>query len=214
MADQYQVSFNYTTRYFSEGNNKTPRKILFVFHGYGQLAEYFIRKFQCLAERDDFLIIAPEGLSRFYLEGFSGRVGATWMTKEDRQRDIENYINYLNEVFNQVLSKFDLEDIEISILGFSQGAATSSRWVLDGKIKFDRLILWAGVFPEDMNIDKGNNLLSDKTVKLVFGDKDPFVNAERLNRLDVLLNQVSFKHEKVIFNGGHDIDQSTLISLF
>jgi hypothetical protein len=44
------------------------------------------------------IIIAPEGLSRFYRKGFSGDVVASWMTKDDRLDDMEDYVRYLNDL--------------------------------------------------------------------------------------------------------------------
>jgi predicted esterase len=113
MAEHHLI-FNFKARYYSSGEITTNTKdVLFILHGYGQLAQYFIRKFAAL-ETKDVVVIAPEGLSRFYLEPIEGagrktnRVGATWMTKEDRLVDIENYVNYLDTVFayTVAISKF------------------------------------------------------------------------------------------------------------
>jgi hypothetical protein len=62
----------------------------------------FIQKFKELASENT-LIVAPEALSRFYLNGFSGRVGATWMTKEARDTEILDYLNYLNKLLDTLL---------------------------------------------------------------------------------------------------------------
>jgi len=46
MSEQHQVDFRFKARYFTSGHlTKNTRFIWLVFHGYGQLAEYFIRKF-------------------------------------------------------------------------------------------------------------------------------------------------------------------------
>lgn len=213
MADQKQVSFQHRARFCLEGDHVSPKHIWFVLHGYGQLSEYFIRKFSAVLGHKNSLVVAPEGLSRFYLEGFSGRVGATWMTKEDRQNDIENNINYLNAVYQQVMSMVENPSVKVTILGFSQGAATAARWALHQSAKFDRLILWAGVFPDDMDIEVGNNLLKEKDVKLVSGTLDPFLTPDRIKKQNELLSKLSFKPEMISFAGGHDIDQKTLLTL-
>ena len=82
----------------------TTERVWLVFHGYGQLSEYFIKKFEGLDPEKNF-IIAPQGLSKYYVNGVSGRVGASWMTKEDRLTEIENQYTYLD----QVLHQFDLK---------------------------------------------------------------------------------------------------------
>src|SRR5690242_15478023 len=93
------LSFPFSARYFKLGEiNEHTTEVWFVLHGQGQLAEFFIQKFKML-EDQNICVIAPEGLSRYYLEGYTGRVGATWMTKENRLMDINNYIQYLNAVY-------------------------------------------------------------------------------------------------------------------
>jgi hypothetical protein len=43
---QKELTFQFKARYFSSGAvTPTTKHIWFVLHGYGQLAEYFIRKF-------------------------------------------------------------------------------------------------------------------------------------------------------------------------
>ena len=62
-----------TFRYETLNEEKSPKKIIYALHGYGQLSKYFIRKFESIS--DDYLIVAPEGMHRFYKNGNSGRVG-------------------------------------------------------------------------------------------------------------------------------------------
>ena len=68
---QFQAKQTFSLSHAPLGEEKT---IWIVFHGYGQLAKFFLRKFNLLFE-DNTLIVAPEGLNHFYLKGFSGRVG-------------------------------------------------------------------------------------------------------------------------------------------
>ena len=93
-------------------------KIWMVFHGYGQLAKYFIKKFDCLVTAGD-VVVALEGLSRAYINGFTGRVGASWMTKEDRLIEIEDYQAYISQIHSAVLERFGNQ--KVTVLGFSSG---------------------------------------------------------------------------------------------
>jgi predicted esterase len=143
---KHQLTIPKTARYVTIGEiNDQTENIWFVIHGYGQLAEYFIKKFNVLDDGKT-VIIAPEALSRFYLKEFSGRVGATWMTREERDSEILDYLNYLNLLYDTVLQNADVNKLKINILGFSQGTATVARWCMNEHIKYDRLILWAGYF--------------------------------------------------------------------
>ncbi len=212
------IRFDFTARYEVSGRiDVNTKKVWFVLHGYGQLAEYFLRKFKTLEEHSIY-VIAPEGLSRFYIEdvtkrsqGGSQRVGATWMTRENRLMDIENYLTYLNTIYQQEIG--DRKDLDITVLGFSQGAATASRWVLENQIQFNRLLLWAGMFPDDMDFTKGHEVLLDKKVQLVYGKQDHFLNDERLVHMEKLTQKLNVPAEVITFDGGHEIDEPTLSRL-
>jgi len=209
------ISFQFKARYYQTSEiTKDTRAIWFVLHGYGQLAQYFIRKFSVLAETG-VCVIAPEGLSRFYLENIqeggrkNDRVGATWMTKENRLMDIDNYIEYLTSIYQQeVVGK-----IPVTILGFSQGSATATRWALSGKVDFERLILWSGIFPPDMDFQNGGDLLRNKEVRLVYGKQDPFLSDARFTEMEMLREKLAIEIMKTEFDGAHDIDQRTLLTL-
>lgn len=214
---EHHLNFNFKARYYSSGEiTEKTKHVLFVLHGYGQLAQYFIRKFSAL-ESKEVVVIAPEGLSRFYLDPLDGagrkstRVGATWMTKENRLVDIENYVNYLDTVFASIVGD---RKIPVSILGFSQGSATASRWILSKKIRFNRLILWAGILPEDMDFEVGSEVLKDKSVVLVYGKQDPFLTDARFTEMKMLTEKLKTKVDVVTFDGGHDIEEKALVGLF
>jgi hypothetical protein len=109
---EVNIEFTYKTRYYTKGElGSSTKNIWFVLHGYGQLAKYFLNKFNIVSEAGAY-VIAPEGLSKFYLEDVTSRahtgnnrVGATWMTRENRLTDIENYITYLNRIYYQMTLK-------------------------------------------------------------------------------------------------------------
>jgi len=210
--------FKFNARYYKLGEiDANTKQIWFVIHGYGQLAQYFIKKFSVL-DRERIVVIAPEGLSRFYLEdiatrvaGGSNRVGATWMTRENREMDIENYINYLQTIYDQEVPRS--LNLRITILGFSQGAATATRWAMSGKPKFHQFILWAGIFPPDMNFEMGKKVLKDKDVVAVFGKEDPFITPERMREMQMLADKLDLKPRKIEFDGKHEMNDNVLKDL-
>ena len=212
------IKFDFKARYFKLGEiNSATQQVWFVLHGYGQLAQYFIKKFKAL-ESGEICVIAPEGLSKFYLEnvasrnaGGSNRVGATWMTREDREVDIENYINYLQQVYDKEIRSNT--KVKVTILGFSQGAATATRWALTGKPNFDKFILWAGIFPPDMNFERGKEILGKKKVIAVYGSDDPFVTATRMQEMLDLSSKLELKPEKLDFVGRHEINEPLLLQI-
>lgn len=216
---ELSLPFEYTARYYKLGEiTKDTKHVWFVIHGYGQLAQFFIKKFNSI-EKKGVCVIAPEGLSRFYLEdiptrmaGGNNRVGASWMTRENREMDIENYINYLQSVYAAELKS--TENIKVTLLGFSQGAATATRWAISGKPFFDRFVLWAGIFPADMNFSVGQDILGKKKIISVYGDKDPFITPDRIQEMTNLCEKLKVKPKQVVFDGQHEINDQALNSLY
>ncbi|WP_375578369.1 phospholipase [Marivirga tractuosa] len=194
--------------YQSEPISSATKEIWFVLHGYGQLPQYFIRKFNSISNKNR-VIIAPGGLSRFYLEGFSGRVGSTWMTKEERLLDIENYISYLNSVADEVLSGVS-KDVKITLLGFSQGSATVCRWAEKLYFHFERLILHSGAFPPDIDFSGLGDKLKGKEVYMLRGTDDEFINEERKKEQSDLTKKLNIEIKHIEFDGKHDIHPESL----
>lgn len=123
---EHHVKVSRTARYFTIGEcSEKTRNVWIVCHGYGQLASYFIRNFESLTTQGDTLIVAPEALSRFYLAGTGGRVGATWMTREDRLHEITDYLDYLDTLLLTISQPLPA-DVKVFVLGFSQGVDRKS----------------------------------------------------------------------------------------
>jgi len=210
----HQLTVSRTARYSQAGElTAATRQVWFVCHGYGQLATYFIRHFHVLTQADPSLVVvAPEGLSRFYLNGTGGRVGATWMTREDRLAEIEDYVAYLNQLADHVLAAAP-DDVQVTVLGFSQGAATVSRWLARAPFRPARLILWAGAFPPDLDFAVAMRLLRHLPVVLVCGDQDQFISPESLEQQRQDLQSLSVEPEVITFAGRHELNATILQQL-
>ena len=198
--------FTKTFRYETLNEEKRPTKIIYVLHGYGQLAKFFILKFNTLS--DDYLIVAPEGMHRFYLNGSSGKVGASWMTKEARETDIKDNIDWLNALDSDISKKFNIE--ERILLGFSQGGATAIRWKMNSRLPFDKTIIWASDFPPDME-SQIDQLKGDNGNYFVIGNEDEYFNEDQQNKLISLYKSVDFKISTYL--GRHNIESTTLLQL-
>lgn len=195
MSHSFKASKTY--RFFCIPSENSSKNLLVALHGYGQLAAFFIKKFNACS--NDYTILAPEGPHRFYKNGYSGRVGASWMTKEAREDDIKDNINWLTEWLTDHLkeNKYD----KIILLGFSQGGATAARWYYNNPGQFDQLILWASVFPPDISKPK---IKLPKNNLYVVGKNDEFINDElRLNEVKFYQN-IGFDIH--VYDGNHDID--------
>ena len=204
-----KISVNRTAFYHTLGDLNTAKTIWFVLHGYGYLAEYFIKKFEPILNNNT-AIIAPEGLSKFYLNGvgYDGRLGASWMTKDNREAEIKDYINYLNQLYKTIIEEINNPNLKINILGFSQGGATASRWVANGKSTCDNIILWSSAFPEDLDL---NSIPKNSNTFVLFGDNDKFITEKQILDYEAFLNTTEFDCQLIKFKGKHDIPKEVLI---
>jgi predicted esterase len=204
-----------TARYFMMGEpGPEISEVWFVCHGYGQLAVDFLPAFTILDDGRH-LLVAPEGLNRFYLNGTGGRIGASWMTREDRQDEIADYIAYLDEMYRAVMNRLPVpgDTLKTTVLGFSQGTATASRWVFQGSSPAQRLILWGGDVPPDIPWETCRQRLVNLDIQLVAGDKDPLMGPSRLQKQVQLLEEQGACFQTKIYDGFHLIDPAVLEEL-
>jgi predicted esterase len=209
-VDEHHISVPRSARYYSIGGDpRTAPELWFVLHGYGQLAGRFLRHFVPLAGPQR-TVVAPEGLSRFYLEGDArDKVGASWMTREDRLTEIDDYVHYLDVVFAEV-TRERRPSGGIAVLGFSQGTATAARWLVRGRARADRLILWGGEVPPDLDLGQAREQWAHTTVLLVAGSEDRFITPKVLARDEQRLTQAGIAYRVERFAGGHEIQGQVL----
>lgn len=193
------------------------RDVWFACHGYGQLAANFARQLSAAASEDR-LIVAPEGLSRFYLDSLergadSRRVGATWMTREDREAEIADYVNYLDTVYATFMAELPSSGVRVHVLGFSQGVATVMRWIAFGRARADALTLWAGTLAHDVDLRDYAHRFAHLAVRLVVGNNDRLVTATAVDVARERLSDAGIAHEVVRFPGGHRLDDAVLRTL-
>jgi len=185
------------------------RNIIIACHGYGQAAERFIRKFDGVAAGDDTLVVAPEGLSRFYWGGFDGEVVSSWMTRGDRLDEIDDYSGYLSQLLAQVQPQC-APDAQLILLGFSQGCATIMRWVVRTQPEAAHLVFWAGSIPEDIDYAPLQGYFADRQLHSFLGDADPFLTAEAIAAHEAMLAQKGLAVHKHAFAGKHTIVRPVL----
>lgn len=183
-----------------------------VCHGYGQLARYFLRHFEPLV-RPGTLVVAPEALSRFYTDGLTGRVGASWMTKDARLEEIQDYVHYLSRLYAWIKSSVGHERFRLHVLGFSQGAATACRWVAEKNIAASSLICWAGFFPPDLNWTSSTWQRPGFRTYVVYGNNDQLVTPEAMQSFRQAIHTLELKPTELTFEGGHEMHAPTLAAL-
>ncbi len=167
-----------------------------MLHGYRQSARDFLALFstEVAAHR---CFLAPEGLSRFYSKGGEGAVVASWMTKENRASEIDDYLGYLATVLNFVVEK--APKARVFLLGFSQGAATAARFFCHTEShSVHSLILWGAVFPSDIEFSLKEKKEA-RPIFLVNGSADPYLPS-KLQLPDFAKHAI-----EIAFDGGHEL---------
>jgi len=217
MITEHHLHVSRTARYYVDGAlDGAVRDLWIACHGYGQLAGEFLGDCASLRAAGR-AIVAPEGLSRFYFEGgFHGpgsKVGATWMTREDRLAEIEDYVAYLDALHDEVFARVERKAAKLTVLGFSQGTATVSRWVAAGRVKPDRVILWGGLLPPDLDLNAAKDALTRLELVLVAGRRDRFVDDAKLSAQVAELERVGIAARAVRYSGGHRLNGEILAEL-
>ncbi len=184
-------------------------EVWFVLHGYNQLAHRFIHYFEGLRGPGR-CIVAPEGLHRHYLGPDNERVGASWMTKEDRQTDIGDYVTYLDTLYGQFVQTRSAKAI---VLGFSQGVHTACRWIAFGQAAFTKAVLWGADPPSDLDLRAHREVFSASDLHFVAGRDDEWLQGSRLRAAHERLHEAGIPFTPVEFPGGHRMDRSTLKTL-
>jgi predicted esterase len=211
-AESHHIRVVKRARYYTIGSKSEVADLWLVCHGYGQLAGRFIDNFEAIAAPGR-LIVAPEGLHRFYLDApptpaSERRVGATWMTREDRENDIADYVDYLDTLVSEILARSP--HARLRALGFSQGSATVLRWAVRATRVPDHLILWAGEVPTDIDWNMGARKLRGARIDAVRGDRDELTSQNVLQRNLGTLTEVALHYQLHTFSGRHHLDDEML----
>ena len=191
------------------------REVWVVLHGYRQLASRFLRRFEPLDDGSRWLV-APEALSRFYVEEQVGRhgpgslVGGTWMTREDREAEIADYVAYLDRLADVLFERVERTSVRLVVLGFSQGVATAARWTTHGVRPPDALVVWGDTLPPDLDEVRARRVLPALDLVVVRGEADPSRRPAEEAKDDARLEAWGARPWALAHAGGHRVDEAPL----
>lgn len=205
--EKHHLEVRRTARYFTLGSPGATHAWVGC-HGYGQLAEPFLGYLKP-ASTPERLLVAPEALSRFYHDNGTGPIGACWMTREDREHEIQDYLGYLDRVREAVAAAHSTP-LRFYGLGFSQGVATVSRWMVQGTGQLEGAILWAGSVAPELTRDTLRARMGGRRVALVAGDRDQYLTPDWASRESARFTEAGALCHSFQFHGGHRLDRTVL----
>lgn len=188
------------------------REVWYVLHGQTQRAVTFLETARAI-DYGSRLLVAPEALNRHYHGPIAARdapVGATWMTKSERESDIRDYVAYLDDVHVLMTERFGGQTPPVTILGFSQGGATAVRWAALGNVRAAHLLIWASSLPPDVDYRDLMARQGNLRVTYVAGTRDEYITPKILDAQHSILRAGGVPFDVVSFDGGHRLDDRPL----
>ena len=91
------------------------------------------------------------------------------------------------------------------LLGFSQGAATASRWAVNSSLSFDGLVLWGGYPDHEITARVASKRLSGRRIVVAHGSDDHLVTPDELSKLKGFMASRRIEAEYWQYDGGHAV---------
>ena len=168
----YKTSSSYST--LNELTERT-KTVWFVCHGMGYLSRYFLKYFKGL-NTDENYIIAPQAPSKYYIHP-KMHVGDNWLTRDDTGTGMLNILNYFDSVFE---AEKIPKDINLIVLGYSQGVSVAMRYLAQRQLQCNQLVLHSGGIPKELTANDFKYLSKDTKVKLIYGTEDEYLDEARI----------------------------------
>jgi len=188
------------------------RELWYLLHGQAMRAAQILEMARTLDDGSR-LLVAPEALNRHYVGPAVAKdapIGATWMTRAEREADISDNVAYLESAHAHLRRQFGGVTPPVTVLGFSQGGAAAVRWAANGSIKPARLIVWESSLPPEVDYRALVERQPAMHITYVCGTRDKFITPKVLEAQHALLKEANVQFDEVSFDGGHRLDDSAL----
>lgn len=173
-----------------------PFPLLLGFHGYGQTAEDMMALMGRIPGAERRVRCAVQALHPFYPR--PGRIGACWMTSQDRELRIRENVDYVNRVVNHLRQNEPAGRVLV-YYGFSQGTAMACRAAVLGGHEPAGVILHGGDIPPELEcLDRMGRVL------IARGRQDSIYKPEQWEGDLARLGASRVVTTRCEFDGGHE----------
>ncbi|NUO82289.1 dienelactone hydrolase family protein [candidate division KSB1 bacterium] len=206
-----KMQIDHTVYYaLSAPATETPAPLLFVLHGFGQVAAEFIKVFEPLVQRG-IVVAAPQAPHQFYKSLVERSVGFSWLTRYEREQSIQDFAAYMEKFFAHVQREHRIDTNHVFVLGFSQGVSMAYRMWAHSRVPLAGLIACGGDLPPD--IAESLRRLPARRVLLVHGRRDQIVPMHKAHEAQAQLSAAGLPVELFEFEGGHLIPPEAMLQI-
>jgi predicted esterase len=178
---------------------RAPVALLVGFHGYGETAETQMERLALIPGAELCLLVSIQGLYRFYL-GRTQRVGAGWMTAQDRELAIADNKVYVEQVVGTLAVEFHAT-VPIVFSGFSQGVAMAFRAACASALQVAAVVAAGGDVPPELD---GGQLARLKHVLIGRGERDEWYDETKRVADLARLNAAGVQVEAPVLDAAHE----------
>jgi len=208
-STEKEISYNITNTYSTLNTlTEKTKNVWFVCHGIDYLSRYFLKYFEELNPKENY-IIAPQASSKHYLGNNYKHVGASWLTKENTNIEIENVMRNFDAIFE---AEHIPRNANLIILGYSQGVSVALRYVAKRQLQCSHLVMMSGGIPNELAAEDFKFL--NAKVFFMFGNNDEYVNDERLKLEEIKVDRLFGNAINIItFDGKHEVNTDFINNL-
>ncbi len=172
--------------------------LLVGFHGYGEPVESHLLHLRTIPGTGAWLVVAVQGLHRFYVK--PDLVGASWMTRQDRDLAIADNVAYVDRVVAAVRAAGPTSG-PVAYLGFSQGASMAFRAALLGAEAAVAVIALGGDVPPELKVPGTRRC---PPCLIARGTTDPWYSRAQLESDVARLRENGAEVQALTYEGGHE----------
>jgi predicted esterase len=172
--------------------------LLVGFHGYGENADRHLEELRRIPGSSRWALCAVQALHPFYNR--LNEVIASWMTRQQRERAIQDNLRYVASVVAEVKRELPVSG-RLVYLGFSQGAAMAYRAAAGSGHACRGVVVLGGDLPPEL---EGRDLGAFPPVLLGRGSSEEWYDAAKMEHDVELLRGRGIDVRPCVFQGGHE----------